>query len=480
VVALHLQSSVTTAVRPRLGVPVIADRFGLFTFLLAFGYITHHHPGSLTSDWDTPFVPLALGLSLVMLLRPGSVVVFVGLLVATVLDFWSESPFFTNHYLLLALLALVLLPLVLSVARAADRSVLERRVFAVSAAGLLATYVLAAFQKMNDGFLDPVLGCAVSHYNLFAETVELPRIGGGLLGHTLAWGTIAVELAIPGLLLFRRTRLAGLALGIVFHYAMAANGHAAFSAIALALYVPFLPEDIVPALGRQAERSRWAGYVLPSFAVVGIAQVVVGTALHLADVQVGSSLTARVPYLLLAPGLVVLVAHALPDTSRPASLLPTGDVPTLLGIGVTLAALLLVTSLPYLGVRTQGTLSMFSNLRSEASVGYWNHLLVPEAVQVVDRYDTWIQLVDSEPSIQFRTLGADEQVHAVNEFELRRAVADRCRGTETVALQYRELGTGRLVVLDDACDSELGRHAGLVERKLVWFRPIAEPNACQH
>ena len=77
------------------------------------------------------------------------------------------------------------------------------------------------------------------------------------------WGTVLVEAALPVLLAVRRTRLVGLAVGTTFSAVLALAGNAPFSALALSVYVVFLPSGAPTYLRTRVKRRpgivRWAG-----------------------------------------------------------------------------------------------------------------------------------------------------------------------------------------------------------------------------
>ena len=57
---------------------------------------------------------------------------------------------------------------------------------------------------------------------------------------------------------------------------------------------------------------------------------------------------------------------------------------------------------PYLGLKTESTFTMFSNLRTEG--GYWNHLVVPASVRVFGYQDQLMRITGSnDPTLQERT-----------------------------------------------------------------------------
>ncbi|MGI8624212.1 MAG: hypothetical protein ACR2NB_12190, partial [Solirubrobacteraceae bacterium] len=68
---------------------------------------------------------------------------------------------------------------------------------------------------------------------------------------------------------------------------------------------------------------------------------------------------------------------------------------------VGLLALVLNAASPYLGLKTEATFAMFSNLQTEP--GHWNHLLLPERLRIFDAQDDLVRIVrSSDPRLERR------------------------------------------------------------------------------
>ncbi|MGH8926318.1 MAG: hypothetical protein ACRDWA_17075, partial [Acidimicrobiia bacterium] len=213
----------------------------IFARLYGVALVAH-----VVGNWGQPDVP-----SLVGLLNLGVGIVGLGLTLwprrplllgaslLTVGSVLGEMPFTGNHWVVAALAGLVILA-----TRADPDHYLPalRWIFIVF-------YGFAAFAKLNSGFFDPSVSCAVFYANQSLLGFGLgPLPEGSLLRALVVWATAGVELLILPLLLIRRTRYAGVVLATVFHILISfdLNQHFYdFSSILIALLVCFLPDEAV-------------------------------------------------------------------------------------------------------------------------------------------------------------------------------------------------------------------------------------------
>jgi len=218
------------------------------------------------------------------------------------------------------------------------------------------------------------------------------------------WGTVLIEVALPVLLAVRRSRLFGLVLGGAFHAVLALAGNVPFSAVALAVYVAFLPPDTPtrlraltathPGLNRwacRAQRASRSRLTLPLAVVFWLVGASVST--HIPGTR--AALVAQGISLLLvaafAGGILVVLGLARGGARNYSSRSLRLRNPVL-AAGL---LLLVVNSLsPYVGLKTESSFTMFSNLHTEA--GLWNHLFIPEAVRIFPYQDHLVRIVASD------------------------------------------------------------------------------------
>jgi len=186
------------------------------------------------------------------------------------------------------------------------------------------------------------------------------------------WGTLAVELSLPVLLLVRRTRVGGLILGALFHLVLALAGNVPFAAVALAFYVGFIPPEVLRLRPARQFPVGAAAFAVPVAAWLVMA--VVAPAPGVSDDVIGY--LARAVVVVWVVGAAGALGPAL-LRERPPRTMPRLGHPAL---AIGLAVLVLNAATPYVGIESRGSFTMFSNLRTEP--GDWNHLVVPARFRV--------------------------------------------------------------------------------------------------
>ncbi|MEY2402453.1 MAG: hypothetical protein QOD38_4, partial [Acidimicrobiaceae bacterium] len=196
-----------------------------------------------------------------VLLRPRSIALLAALAALGPVMLWFEAPVAGSHWVLASLVDLALL-LAMIAARWGDR--LAPAFVPVARLVLIGFYFFAAFAKLNHAFFTPSVSCGTYYFDELAGSlgISLHSASGGWWSHLVLIGVAATETSIPILLCFRRTRYAGVAVGLVFHSLIALDQthlFSDFSSVLLALFVLFLPASFASdVMGRHRERVRAA------------------------------------------------------------------------------------------------------------------------------------------------------------------------------------------------------------------------------
>lgn len=455
--------------------------FAIFSFLFAMAVLYHQ---ARLSDWEVLSIHALLTLSaLFLLVKPSSVRRFVLVAVALFLDWADHMPVVVNHLWVVAVFgAALLIAMAVALARGLDwprdGGELYRRFGPVLRNVVILVYLFAAVAKMNDGFFDSDVSCAVAMsddlldwapFDLKADWQHAPAI----------WGTIAIELAIPLLLFFPRTRLVGIAIGLPFHVVLALSGHVPFSGFAVAFYSLFLPLDFperldrlrgrFPPLGRASLRIgslARSPLAFPALALVWLFCAVVVTE-HARGPFDKATTASFVPYAAIVGGIAALaILDGRPVVQRQRAFRLTHPAWAIVLLLVVANAIS-----PYLGLKTQVSFTMYSNLQTEGD--QWNHSLVPDSVRVFDLQDDLVRIVDSSDE------RLDEAAKSGTRFvwhDFRRHMLDHPDESVTYEQDGRRFAVSRA-----GDDPRLSEDETFVERKLLQFRdvPTAEDNGCR-
>jgi hypothetical protein len=269
-----------------------------------------------------------------------------------------------------------------------------------------------------------------------------------------------------------------------FHVVMGMSGHESFSVIAPALLFPFVPEDLPArleaAFGRFPTLRRGlsgAGRVLvsgPSLLLAAAVWLAVATA-HTVGWLPTSTLGQFVyggfgikllyyPYAFALSGAFLLCALEGRPSVASLRLRPIAALGPLL--------IVLNGLSPYLGLKTEHSFTMFSNLQTEGD--QWNHLFMPRWLRIFDLQDELVAVLETN----------DERLRAVRErgdrliyFELHRYLSEH----PEVGVTFEH--AGRRISIERVADHpEISVPPSLLARKLLAFRDVAprEHNTVRH
>ena len=357
----------------------LEEAFILFSYLWGAATLFHIASYDLWRAWRWEVL-----VALCVLLQPGSLLALATLAAVQIEKTFPTALDTPNHALFAAFVNLSLLASIALLALKERRFTIDRRdlfrVWAPAARlAVLLLYFFAVFHKLNADWFDPEVSCGRVFYA--AHRSRLPFLPDSTTIDLVAiYLAIGIEAVIPLLLVFRRTRHAGILVGVLFHWLLGFNPLSHFynfSAMLVAVFAlfaaPELVADSVDRLGRRrVQLFSWAlASIFAGCAIIG--QRRFNQAIDLPHFMV-LFWAACGAALLAAFGLLLLRWKPAPQDPARFFALPQ-PVLALLPIVVVLNGLM-----PYLGLKTTATWAMFSNLRTEG--GRSNHWLVPASVQM--------------------------------------------------------------------------------------------------
>lgn len=336
--------------------------------------------------------------------------------------------------------------------------------------GLIALYLMTFTHKLNADFLNPDVSCAGWLLGFLGPAYRVVPVAEWSIVGSI-WGTLVVELTVPILLCFHRTVYLGLAIGAGFHLFLSQfGGLHGFAAMLYAVYFLFLPKDFSDRVAARAARWPVPGVVATAVGVgaVLVAWKLLGRVAHLPHIYRGLVLWDVWLF-----AVVVIFGGELVRTWRvPADF---GLRPRWAPLWAMPVVVVLNGLSPYVGLKTETSWAMYSNLRTETLP---NHFVIPAAVKLFGYQDDLVEIVDATlPALRDY---AKPDVR-LTFFELQRICS---AATEGFTATYRRGGELRTLVVAGGVASEpeaCRPHPGIVG-KLLRFRPVdvGEHARCRH
>lgn len=388
-------------------------QFKIFAMLWAIASLFHMaHSSVFDSQFDFALLTLS---AFYVIFRPsmGGFLLFIGF---QIFDAFFRMPFTTNHWIFTAFVNVTIIHSLIYL-------IIRHRSFQINSGDLLKTfaplvrielvvlYFFAVFHKLNAGFFaDGSCATDLLRAQNLDNFISLPPAFYKLN----AYLTLIIESLIPLLLCFRKSRSAGILLGLIFHCVLSYSSYNAFydfSSMVFAVYFLFtLPELSVRILNHLKEiktkiiRSaspKDFGYVKLAVRIgaflVGLIVIYVLTkklndykSVHLYFFWTVYSIF----YLYIFIRNQFFVKQRSPVGIQPKqfqwvhwSLLLIPVIVLLNGVS------------PYLGLKTENSYAMFSNLKTEG--GSSNHYIIPASVQIFDYQKDVVDVVSSsDPSLE--------------------------------------------------------------------------------
>jgi hypothetical protein len=361
------------------------------------------------------------------------------------------------------------------------RDVTYERMRVVARALLAVMYFYGIFHKINTDFLDPRVSCAVALYEPLARGFGLD---GNPIGHQIAiWSTFIIETITLVALYWKRFFAVGLTCGLMFHFVIPISTYSwymDFSSLVLALYMLSIPREVSTAFFERvarifrASRARFGvlGLFLP-FAVIGAIAAVLVAAIAVRVERTGMLFqlynSGWVLFWAVYGGIAMVLLTAvaldyLPWRGQHAPRQPLWLYAFPLVLFVTCIS-------PYVGLKTESSIAMFSNLHTEG--GTTNHLFFARPPYLFEYQRDVVEIVAaSSPALQEVAAKRDGMVW----FGLQQYL--RTHPTEWVT--FRRAG----VVYEHANVASIAQlpQPSWLERKLLLFKTVDfdRPKVCTH
>ena len=483
--------------RPRLGLSTLKlDKLTLFSLLWAMASLIHILSFSNRLTSANPGLWLVLLSTAALILFPGSVYLFMVMLFFRIADYIYWMPFTPNHLLFEFILNIGMLSALVyrvflnkpaydladtSFSKTNYREVLFDFFRPVATVSLIILYFYAVFHKLNSDFFNPATSCGTFLMEYF--TSSMPAINNNyIIRMSAIWGTLFFEGGIPILLCFRRTRTAGIVIGLFFHYFLSFHPHRgiySFSALIFSLYFLYLPDNFIQRMGFTGKKL-FGNYWRQLISAATYSRLLLPVAM-LPVIFVfrynWPKLFSLGLYIWLTWGILIMAVYLTVIFSG-----KTKDIYARNPFRIPAKALWLFPVIvllnglnPYFGFKTQTSFSMFSNLRTEDKIT--NHLFVPVSLQTGTLQHDLVDITssDAEELTEYKTHN-----QLITFFEFRRITASL---NKNFYVNYQRNGQPQVLQVKNGKSNQpelLTPHLWLLS-KLLAFRPIDKgPCLCKH
>lgn len=399
-----------------------------FTFFLAMWGVVHIGHFLRKGDALDPFVWILLIIAVLLVYQPQSRKFLIALTSFQIFYLFKEMPFTDNHLYIMGFINTGLLFSALKSFKTEYNyiDVAEKSASYICAA-LLIAYFSAAFAKLNYGFFNPEYSCAVTMFYDSASIITKSSFLPGLLESSLPYLVAMTELSIPILLIVKKTRHTGIIILVLFHLAISISPTATaldFTVMLFAISVLFLDDGAFRALIKYinelsdyiAQTAKANTWIIPGATICIL--------IFLKVVSRVSVVSHNLYWFLLAPFAVVFGGLIIQSIAASGFMRnPVKNQNLFSSLDFTFYCLLLLLFLnvatPYLGIKTTGTFTMYSNLQTEN--GGSNHFIagsVPFDMPMDD-------IVQIEGSNHPHLARLSEQSERITYHEFRRIVSDR-------------------------------------------------------
>ncbi|MBP2234009.1 hypothetical protein J2Z31_000499 [Sinorhizobium kostiense] len=362
---------------------------------------------------------------------------------------------------------------------AIDRMALYDQVRVVARSLLAIMYFYGIFHKINTDFLDPTVSCAVGLYVPLARPFGLED---NLFGRYLAiYATFIIEGIAIISLYWKRYFAIGFILALVFHYIIPISAYSwymDFSSLVFALYVLSIPMpasemlygiSLKVANGLRENFGR-IGTLLPGLALMLNAAAIV-MLLTLGFPERSFDMVVHSVWILVwavTGGAAMIVLTYVALQNLPCENVSAPRPPTWVYV---VPCLFFVSCWsPYLGLKTESSINMFSNLHTEA--GQTNHLLFSKPPYLFNYQNEVVKVADSSEQRWVRESQAGNY-HILHDLKL------RLRWNPDAWVTYMKDG---VTVTRATAASLADEMPNILERKLLIFKLVdfSRPKVCTH
>jgi hypothetical protein len=458
------------------------DQFTLFAWMWAIAILLHYSTSS-TEIWDkwlhfdpvhTPLIAIICIFAAIVVFYPKSQRALLALTIAFVIETWISLPWVADHFFMEFLFCIGLLATWIYQAAKNKTFQLNRgEVFeTVAPLGrwlLIIMYFYGTFHKFNDVFLDPEQSCAVVMFNGLPFPFDVSD--SVFFAYLAIYGTLVLEAVAMILLLIPRYKYYGMLMGMSFHFLVGITSYGTishFSSLCFALHILFISPDALSRL-RQYIGDR-------KYIYTRILPIITGSGIFLSFIFARYALWTATNTLWAVYGILIMLfvakfGNQQLDKYPKTYLISKNAVVNTLSLFFFLQCLS-----PYIGLKTNTSIAMFSGLKTEN--GNINHVVFDQPVYLFDYQKNIATIIESNvPSIK----GHRDSNLGMVYFELLRYFNEFPNAS--FVTYTRDNDNNRVYVLEKTDGIvEYRNFLEYLESKFVSFKPVilAEKPGCTH
>ena len=458
----------------------------LFLFFSIFWCISTLVHQLIWTEWFSDTIPLAWVISFLCvahLITFGKYkILFVLAIISSAFWYVIQQPLVVNHLYFETIISLLMTTVVigyylkqrLTSTLVSLPAYFTDNAFPLLRSSIIILYFFVVLHKLNYDFFKTDISCGAVLFENMLHNLQLTRLefienfyenNQHRIANFSIYFSIIAELLIPILLLFKRTRNLGLVFAMVFHFILALEGLGAivsFTTMMFTYLLLFSSDELIEKAIRTTKK--YQSYLRLGFMV---ALVIIAISFIISH-NIFNKVVGLI-WLIYSISVIIFFARNIKLHSNNAVKLSSKSL-----IYWIFPLLVFVNGFaPYLGLKTQTSFSMFSNLITEN--GRTNHFFIPNEFQVFDYQKELVYIDDTNMK---NLLSDDVWNKGVSYNYLLFEFVKKVKGTDEGYVKFKVNNTSHYIEKHQGkvIKSSINLNQNSILNKLLLFRPVYSKN----
>lgn len=260
---------------------------------------------------------------------------------------------------------------------------------------LIIMYTFAFLHKLNYDFIDPEVSCGSLFYQKFTERFTfLPQ--SIFMEKLTIWSTLVIELCLPICLMIPSTKNIAVIIAFLFHGIIGFNPLSQFwnySSIIFAILYLYVPDEYSPIILEYMTKRNYIIICISTFLTLGLSYVMKGFEITAGLIWWSIYFFLILKVMISIPAKTNIIKTNINEININEININKININKMkkrnyewkltdILLNVVLMLIIFNGLNPYLGFKTEGTFSMFSNLKTELNMT--NHMFIPLSWQYFD------------------------------------------------------------------------------------------------